>query len=142
MRWSGVHTAAVSWVGRMTNLVECWNLLDGRVVELSTWVSATDSEASAGLSIEKLESQLQILKENFAEKEEMLKTLKDNCGPNASYDKNYPTLLREESKIEPTIQVIYYSRQKCILILILNFSNSIRIPRQLQRIQMLSQKLF
>ena len=104
MRWSGVHTAAVSWVGRMTNLVECWNLLDGRVVELSTWVSATDSEASAGLSIEKLESQLQILKENFAEKEEMLKTLKDNCGPNASYDQNYPTL-REETKMDTKTQV-------------------------------------
>ena len=88
----------------MTNLVECWNLLDGRVVELSTWVSATDSEASAGLSIEKLENQLQILKENFAEKEEMLKTLKDNCGPNASYDQNYPTV-REETKVETEIQV-------------------------------------
>ena len=104
MRWSGVHTAAVSWVARMTNLVECWNLLDGRVVELSTWVSATDSEASAGLSIEKLENQLQILKENFAEKEEMLKTLKDNCGPNASYDQNYPTL-REGTKIDTKIAV-------------------------------------
>ena len=88
----------------MTNLVECWNLLDGRVVELSTWVSAADSEANAGLSIEKLENQLQVLKENFAEKEEMLKTLKDNCGPNASYDQNYPTL-REETKIETKIQV-------------------------------------
>ena len=103
MRWSGVHTAALSWVGRMTNLVECWNLLDGRVVELSTWVSATDSEANTGLSIEKLESQLQILKENFAEKEEMLKTLKDNCGPNATYDQNYPTL--RETKIETKSQV-------------------------------------
>ena len=105
VRWDGVHTAAVSWVGRMTNLVECWNLLDGRVVELSTWVSATDSEANAGLSIEKLESQLQILKENFAEKEEMLKTLKDNCGPNASYDQKYPTL-RQESKIETNTEVL------------------------------------
>ena len=104
MRWSGVHTAAVSWVGRMTNLVECWNLLDGRVVELSTWVSAADSEANAGLSIEKLENQLQVLKENFAEKEEMLKTLKDNCGPNASYDQNYPTL-REGTKIDTKIAV-------------------------------------
>ena len=85
----------------MTNLVECWNLLDGRVLELSSWVRATESEdiAKAGLSIEKLESHLQILKETFAEKEEMLKTLKDSCGPNANYDQNYPILNEEETQV-------------------------------------------
>jgi len=90
VRWDNVNNAAVSWVDRMTNLVECWNSLDGRVVELSSWVSASNSgEPSAdGLSIEKLENHLQTLKENFKEKEEMIKTLKVSCGPAG----NYPTI--------------------------------------------------
>jgi len=87
VRWDNVHNASVSWVDRMTNLVECWNSLDGRVVELSSWVSASNSgePAADGLSIEKLENHLQTLKENFKEKEEMIETLKVSCGPKGSY---------------------------------------------------------
>jgi len=87
LRWNQVHVASESWVDRMTNLVECWNSLDGRVVELSSWVAASNSgePATAGLSIEKLENHLQTLKENFKEKEEMIETLKISCGPQGSY---------------------------------------------------------
>merc|ERR1711892_17498 len=87
VRWNHVHVASESWVDRMTNLVECWNSLDGRVVELSSWVAASNSgePATAGLSIEKLENHLQTLKENFKEKEEMIETLKISCGPQGSY---------------------------------------------------------
>jgi len=87
VRWNNVHVASESWVDRMTNLVECWNSLDGRVVELSSWVAASNSgePATAGLSIEKLENHLQTLKENFKEKEEMIETLKISCGPQGSY---------------------------------------------------------
>jgi len=87
VRWNQVHVASESWVDRMTNLVECWNSLDGRVVELSSWVAASNSgePATAGLSIEKLENHLQTLKENFKEKEEMIETLKISCGPQGSY---------------------------------------------------------
>ena len=55
---------------------------------------------NAGLSIEKLESHLQILKETFAEKEDMLKTLKDSCGPNANYSQDYPALNGNDTKSE------------------------------------------
>lgn len=87
IRWDHVHVASESWVDRMTNLVECWNSLDGRVVELSSWVSASNSgePAADGLSIEKLENHLQTLKENFKEKNEMIETLKISCGPQGSY---------------------------------------------------------
>eukprot|EP00092_Neocalanus_flemingeri_P058371 GFUD01069552.1.p1 GENE.GFUD01069552.1~~GFUD01069552.1.p1 ORF type:complete len:581 (-),score=157.70 GFUD01069552.1:119-1861(-) len=90
VRWDTVHIATTSWVDRMTNLVECWNSLDGRVVELSSWVAASNSgePAADGLSIEKLENHLQTLKENFKEKEKMIETLKISCGPKG----NYPTV--------------------------------------------------
>jgi len=86
-RWSHVHVAGESWVERMTSLVECWNSLDGRVVELSSWVEASSSgePSTAGLSIEKLENHLQTLKENFKEKESMIETLKVSCGPQGKY---------------------------------------------------------
>jgi len=100
VRWNHVHVASESWVDRMTNLVECWNSLDGRVVELSSWVAAANSgePAQAGLSIEKLENHLQTLKENFKEKEEMIETLKVSCGPQGVYptiDIKAPTSRRE-----------------------------------------------
>jgi len=87
VRWSHVHVAGESWVERMTSLVECWNSLDGRVVELSSWVEASSSgePSTAGLSIEKLENHLQTLKENFKEKESMIETLKVSCGPQGRY---------------------------------------------------------
>merc|ERR1719244_2327970 len=100
VRWNLVHNASVSWVERMTSLVECWNSLDGRVVELSSWVQASNSgePAADGLSIDKLENHLQTLKENFKEKEEMIETIKVSCGPQGSYptiDTKAPTSKRE-----------------------------------------------
>lgn len=102
IRWDHVHVASESWVDRMTNLVECWNSLDGRVVELSSWVSASNSgkPAADGLSIEKLENHLQTLKENFKEKNEMIETLKISCGPQGSYptiDANLTTAKRNST---------------------------------------------
>ena len=82
-RWTVVHECFMEWVARMTTLVECWNKLDGNVGELSSWVNARDSAAPTGgseLSIEKLESQLNILKEMFAEKQQLVAEL-DAYGP-------------------------------------------------------------
>jgi hypothetical protein len=31
------------WVNLLTDLMECWNQLDGRVIELSSWVGSADS---------------------------------------------------------------------------------------------------
>jgi len=85
-RYEALHLVAVSWVGRLASLVECWNGLDGKIVELSSWVQAPESQEDAsGISIERLESQLQLLKNTFKEKEEMLETLKVSCGPVALY---------------------------------------------------------
>ena len=82
-RWTVVHECFKEWVARMTTLVECWNKLDGNVGELSSWVAAKDSAAPTGgseLSIEKLENQLNILKEMFAEKQQLVADL-DAFGP-------------------------------------------------------------
>jgi len=87
-RWTSVHTASCHWVAQMTNLVECWNSLDGKTVELSSWVQGSDSAQvanNAGISIEKLENQLLQLKATFSEKEAMLENLKTRCGPNSEY---------------------------------------------------------
>jgi len=87
-RWRLVHTASSHWVAQMTNLVECWNSLDGKTVELSSWVQGSDSTQianNAGISIEKLENQLIQLKATFSEKEKMLENLKTRCGPNSEY---------------------------------------------------------
>jgi len=87
-RWTSVHTASCHWVAQMTNLVECWNSLDGKTVELSSWVQGSDSAQvanNAGISIEKLENQLLQLKATFSEKEAMLENLKARCGPNSEY---------------------------------------------------------
>ena len=77
------HEISKEWVARMTTLVECWNKLDGNVGELSSWVTTKDSAALEGkseISIEKLESQLNILKEMFAEKQQLVAEL-DAYGP-------------------------------------------------------------
>merc|ERR1719410_2602298 len=77
-RWVCVHETTKEWVARMTTLVECWNKLDGNVGELSSWVNTQDSsvpDGTAGLSIEKLETQLNTLKTMFAEKQKLVADL-------------------------------------------------------------------
>ena len=77
-----MHTAVCHWMERVTSLVECWNSLDGKTVELTSWVHGADYAQAAGngISIEKLESQLATLKATFKEKELMLDTLKTRFG--------------------------------------------------------------
>ena len=70
----------------MTQLVECWNKLEGNVDELSSWVNIEDASkkdvlgSEAHISIEKLEGQLNQLKSMFAEKQKLVTEL-DACGP-------------------------------------------------------------
>jgi len=90
-RWEAVNNVAKDWVGKLTGLVECWDRLDGRVGELSSWVVAADSKEPDGkdeLSIEKLEEQLDTLKQNFKEKEGLVEDLKVTCGSKMTV---YPT---------------------------------------------------
>ena len=85
-RWNRVHETAIEWVSRMTELVECWNKLEGNVDELSSWVNIEDAarkdvlETENHISIEKLEGQLNQLKSMFAEKQKLVTEL-DACGP-------------------------------------------------------------
>ena len=76
----------MEWVSRMTELVECWNKLEGNVDELSSWVNVEDISKKDVLgndnhiSIEKLEGQLNQLKSMFAEKQKLVNEL-EACGP-------------------------------------------------------------
>ena len=66
----------------MIILVECWNKLDGHVGELSSWVSVADPvdpTPDGGLSIIKLETQLETLKTNFAEKQQLVDDIRVSC---------------------------------------------------------------
>lgn len=82
-QWENIYQVSRDWVARMIILVECWNRLDGKVGELSSWVSSADStsvpEHREGISIEKLEDQLHTLKQNFEEKQQLVDNIKVNC---------------------------------------------------------------
>lgn len=66
-RWGSIHDTAKEWVTRMTELVQCWNKLEGNVDELSSWVDPnvtpkTVFDDGTTIPIEKLEGQLNQLK--------------------------------------------------------------------------------
>jgi len=102
-RWSRVHNASTVWVEKMTGLVECWNSLDGKTLELSSWVGGSDISEVAnttGISIEKLENHLALLKATFTEKEQMLENLKARCGPNSEYPSHEETKKTPETELD------------------------------------------
>jgi len=83
-----VRRVAQEWVRRMKELVECWDRLEGRVGELSSWVQAADSKEPDGkdeLSIEKLEGQLDALKQSFREKEDKVGEILAACTGKSMY---------------------------------------------------------
>jgi len=87
-RWETVQHTSLEWVKKMTDLVECWDKLEGRVTELSSWVVSSDSKEPDGkdeLSIEKLEAQLNCLKMSFKEKEEKVCDITISCGGKSVY---------------------------------------------------------
>ena len=62
--------------------MECWSQLEGKIEELTKWVDASKSSdpgAQAGLSIDKLEEQLNMLKVNFKEKQGLIETMNKAC---------------------------------------------------------------
>ena len=114
-RWKLVHETAKEWVARMTTLVECWNKLDGNVGELTSLVEEkvrsvseygmyilipfqdlSAPEGKSELSIEKLEMQLNTLKEMFAEKQQLVNDL-DAYGPGGPT----PAVAAPPMEIEP-----------------------------------------
>ena len=63
-------------------MVECWSQLEGKIDELTKWVDASKSSdpgAQAGLSIDKLEEQLNLLKINFKDKQGLVDVMSNAC---------------------------------------------------------------
>jgi len=82
MRWENTHKISKQWVHCINELVECWSQLEGKIEELTKWVDASKSSdpgAQAGLSIDKLEEQLNYLKVNFKEKQGMVESMNKIC---------------------------------------------------------------
>ena len=70
------------WVEAVNELVGCWSQLEGKIDELTKWVDASKSSdpgAQAGLSIDKLEEQLNLLKVNFKEKQSLVEAMSSTC---------------------------------------------------------------
>jgi len=91
-RWHTTHNIAKKWVHAVNELVECWSQLEGKIDELTKWVDSSKSSdpgAQAGLSIDKLEEQLNLLKVNFKDKQSLVDVMSGACkGKNASRRKS------------------------------------------------------
>jgi len=82
MRWENTHKVSKQWVHCINELVECWSQLEGKIEELTKWVEASKSSepgAQAGLSIDKLEDQLNLLKISFKEKQALVESMNKTC---------------------------------------------------------------
>lgn len=81
IRWDNTHKSAKIWVHCMTELTKCWAELEGKIAKLTEWVDASKSgqPAQAGLSIDKLEEQLNVLKSNFTEKQTLIEGMMAKC---------------------------------------------------------------
>merc|ERR1712168_1542002 len=82
VRWENTHKVSKQWVSCINELVECWSQLEGKIDELTKWVEASKSSdpgAQAGLSIDKLEEQLNLLKVNFKEKQGLVEAMSSTC---------------------------------------------------------------
>merc|ERR1711983_516768 len=81
-RWHNTHAISKKWVHAVNELVECWSQLEGKIDELTKWVEASKSSdpgAQAGLSIDKLEEQLNLLKVNFKDKQGLVDVMSNAC---------------------------------------------------------------
>merc|ERR1711963_103477 len=82
VRWENTHKVSKQWVSCINELVECWSQLEGKIDELTKWVEASKSSdpgAQAGLSIDKLEEQLNLLKVNFKDKQGLVDVMSNAC---------------------------------------------------------------
>merc|ERR1712037_419506 len=81
IRWESAHKTSKVWVHCMEELFKCWNDLEQKIVTLTTWVDTSKSSEPAkdGLSIDKLEEQLNVLKSNFTEKQTLIEEMMAKC---------------------------------------------------------------
>jgi len=81
IRWDNAHKTSKVWVHCMEELYKCWNDLEQKIVTLTTWVDTSKSSEPAkdGLSIDKLEEQLNVLKANFTEKQTLIEEMMAKC---------------------------------------------------------------
>lgn len=80
-RWENVFAASKQWVACINDLVDCWVQLEAKIHELTDWVVSSKSQEpeQGGLSIERLEEQLNILKESFRNKQVLVEDMNRQC---------------------------------------------------------------
>jgi len=80
-RWVNVFEASKQWVTCITDLVTCWTQLETKIQELTDWVEQSKSSEpdQGGLSIEKLEEQLNLLKVSFKAKQGLVDAMNKQC---------------------------------------------------------------
>jgi len=83
IRWEHTNKSAKLWVRCMEELTGCWADLEGKIDKLTQWVDSSKSgePAQAGLSIDKLEEQLNKLKAQFSEKQTLIEGMMSKCKP-------------------------------------------------------------
>merc|ERR1712209_318565 len=98
IRWDNAHKTSKVWVHCMEELYKCWNDLEQKIVTLTTWVDTSKSSEPAkdGLSIDKLEEQLNVLKANFTEKQSLIEEMMAKC--KAQNDRRMTMLPVEEMR--------------------------------------------
>merc|ERR1711974_500589 len=81
IRWDNAHKTSKVWVHCMEELFKCWNDLEQKIATLTNWVDSSKSSEPAkdGLSIDKLEEQLNVLKSNFTEKQTLIEEMMAKC---------------------------------------------------------------
>jgi len=86
IRWDNAHKTSNVWVQCMEELTQCWDELESNIENLTKWVDASKSgePAQAGLSIDKLEEQLNLLKSNFKEKQHLVEEMMNQCKATAA----------------------------------------------------------
>jgi len=85
IRWENSHKISKQWVSCISELVECWAKLEEKIMELTRWVEASKSNqpaAQEGLSIDKLEDQLNLLKISFKDKQSLIEAMNTQCKGN------------------------------------------------------------
>jgi len=81
IRWDNTHKSSKLWVHCMEELTKCWSDMEAKIETLTNWVvtSKSSEPAQDGLSIDKLEEQLNVLKANFLEKQALIEGMMAKC---------------------------------------------------------------
>jgi len=95
IRWEHAHKSSKLWVQCMEELTKCWSELEEKIDHLTKWVDASKSgePAQDGLSIDRLEEQLNVLKSNFHQKQKHIDEMMEKCKANSQARRKSQTSL-------------------------------------------------